>query len=278
MPMYMDIHDVPGVTADAVAKAHVMDQHVQASHGVEYVKYWLNEKQGKIFCLCTAPSAEAADAVHREAHGLAAARIMEVTPEIADAFMGAAEIDRAGAALLPGNAERDPGTRTVFFTDIVGSTSMTQRLGDDLALALLEVHDRIVRAALTATGGREIKHTGDGIMAVFVSAASATRCGINVQQGLARHRSEFPDQPIQVRIGMAAGEPIEHHDDLFGSTVQLAARLCAHAEPEQILVSNAVAELCIGKTLQFRDMGHVTLKGFDQPVHAHCIMVAARSA
>ncbi len=63
MPLYMDIHDVPGVTADAVANAHMMDQHIQAKHGVEYVKYWLNEKQGKIFCLCNAPSAEAADAV-----------------------------------------------------------------------------------------------------------------------------------------------------------------------------------------------------------------------
>src|ERR1051326_6352582 len=175
MPMYMDIHDVPGVTADGVAKAHVLDQHVQAKHGVEYVKYWLNEKQGKIFCLCHAPSADAADAVHREAHGQAAARIMEVTPELAEAFMGAAETDSGGAVLLPGNSERDTGTRTVLFTDIVGSTSMTQRLGDEMALKLLKVHDGIVRAALATNSGRELKHTGDGIMAVFHSAAGAVR-------------------------------------------------------------------------------------------------------
>jgi class 3 adenylate cyclase len=77
-----------------------------------------------------------------------------------------------------------------------------------------------------------------------------------------------------VRIGIAAGEPIEHHNDLFGSTVQLAARLCARAEPEQVLVSNTVAELCIGKSLPLRDVGQVTLKGFDQPVRAHCIVFA----
>src|SRR6185312_17158891 len=150
MPMYMDIHEVPGVTSEDVAKAHLEDLRVQGKHGVEYVKYWVNEKQGKIFCLCTAPSAKAADAVHREAHGLAAARILEVTPDLAEAFMGAAEIDKGGAALLPGNAERDPGTRTVLFTDIVGSTSMTQHLGDEIALVMLDVHDRIVRAALAA--------------------------------------------------------------------------------------------------------------------------------
>src|ERR1041384_5490367 len=79
--------------------------------------------------------------------------------------------------------------------------------------------------ALSATGGREVKHTGDGIMAAFVSAASAVRCGINVQQKFSHHRKENPDQPLKVRIGVAAGEPIEHHNDFFGSTVQLAARL-----------------------------------------------------
>ena len=271
MPMFMDIHDVPGVTPQDVENAHLADMQVQAKHGVEYVKYWLNEKQGKIFCLCTAPNAEAADAVHREAHGLAAARIMEVAPDIADAFMGAAEIDKGGAALLPGKTERDPGTRTVLFTDIVGSTDMTQRLGDDLAFAMLEVHDRIVRSALTATSGREVKHTGDGIMAVFLSAASAIRCGIDVHQSLARHRGERPDQPLQVRIGVDAGQPIEHHNDLFGSTVQLAARLCARAEPEHILVSSTVAELCHGKVLPFRDLGQIALKGFEQPARVHCI-------
>ena len=277
MPMYMDIHDVPGVTADGVARAHVMDLHIQAHHGVEYVKYWVNEKQGKIFCLCHAPSADAADAVHREAHGLTAARIMEVTPEIAEAFMGAAETNNAGAVLLPGNTERDPGTRTILFTDIVGSTSMTQQFGDEIAMTLLEMHDSIVRAALAATSGREVKHTGDGIMAVFHSAASAVRCGMNVQQNISQYRGQHPDQPLQVRIGLAAGEPIEHHNDLFGSTVQLAARLCAHADPEQILMSNAVAELCIGKTLPLTDVGRVTLKGFDQPVHVHSIAFAPKT-
>lgn len=274
MPMYMDIHDVPGVTPEDVAKAHLEDMKIQARHGVEYVKYWLNQKQGKIYCLCTAPSAQAADAVHREAHGLAAARIVEITPDLADAFMGATGVDAGGAAVLPGNGERDPGTRTVFFTDMVDSTSMTQRLGDDVAFELLEVHDRIVRDALKAMSGREIKHTGDGIMAVFTSAASAIRCGICVQQNVCRHRAENPHRPLKLRIGMAAGEPIERHNDLFGSTVQLAARLCAHADPEQILVSNAVAELCIGKSLTFRDVGALSLKGFDQPVHAHVVGIA----
>jgi class 3 adenylate cyclase len=251
-----------------------MDLHFQSKHGVDYIKYWFNEKQGKIFCLCNAPNAEAADAVHRESHGMSASRIMEVTPELAEVFMGAAETDQKGAVLLPGKTELDPGTRTILFTDIVGSTNITERLGDEVALDMLEVHDRVVRAALTANTGREVKHTGDGIMAVFYSAASAVRCGMNIQQNICQHRNDDPRVPLQVRIGIAAGEPIERHNDLFGSTVQLAARLCARAEPEQILVSNAVAELCIGKSLPLRDIGTVVLKGFEQPVRAHSLVFA----
>ena len=136
-------------------------------------------------------------------------------------------------------------------------------------MALLGVHDTIVRNALSASGGREVKHTGDGIMASFVSAASAVRCAIKIQRELDKHAQTNPERPLKVRVGAAVGEPVEQHNDLFGSTVQLAARLCAHAQPEQILVSNAIAELCLGKGLLFEDVGEVTLKGFNSPVRAH---------
>ena len=272
MPMYIDIHDAPGVTPEDVAKAHHADEKIQGKYGVEYHKYWLNQKHGKIYCMCTAPNAEAANAVHREAHGLVAQKLIEVTEELAEAFMGDAQVSEHGAALLAGSGERDAGIRTVLFTDIVGSTNMTQHLGDEKAMEVLGLHDRIVRDGLVTTGGREIKHTGDGIMAAFTSAASAIRCSMNVQNGLGRHNRDNPGQTLQVRIGLAAGEPVEHHNDLFGSTVQLAARLCAHAEPEQILVSNTVAELCLGKGLKFRDLGTVSLKGFDQPVRIHTVV------
>ncbi|MGE0293871.1 MAG: nickel-binding protein [Hyphomonadaceae bacterium] len=271
--MYMDIHDLPGVKADDVVQAHFEDMKVQAKHGVVYHKYWVNERKGKVYCLCHAPTAEAADAVHREAHGLRAERIMEVTSEIADAFMGVSEANGDGAVVLPDKSGHDPGTRTIFFTDIVGSTDMTQRLGDEAAFALLDAHDRIVRGALAANNGAEVKHTGDGIMAAFVSAACAVRCSMAVMEAVSTTRANAPPH-LRVRIGIAAGEPIERANDLFGTAVQLAARLCSHAEPEQILISNVVAELCAGKRLPIREIGQLSLKGFEQPVHAHAVALA----
>jgi class 3 adenylate cyclase len=271
MPLYMDIHELGEVSAEDVAKAHVADLEAQEKYGVNYLRYWVNEKCGKVFCLVEAPNAEAANSCHREAHGLVARKIIEIQPELADGFLGRdIETDAAGAVLLPGGGTdaRDPGIRTVLFTDIVDSTTFTQSLGDEAALALFGIHDTIVRDALSALGGREVKHTGDGIMASFVSAAGAVRCAIQIQRELARHEEANPERPLKIRVGAAAGEPVEQNNDLFGSTVQLAARLCAHAQPEQILVTNAIAELCIGKGLLFEDLGEVPLRGFSYPVRA----------
>jgi class 3 adenylate cyclase len=223
---------------------------VQQKYGVNYRQYWINEGCSKLFCLVEAPSAEAAIRVHQEAHGIVAEKLIEVQPELAEGFLGGGEIDSAGGVFLPGKEARDSGIRTVLFTEIVNSTSSTQSIGDEKAMEFLHLHDTIVRKALSASNGREVKHTGDGIMASFVSAAAAVRCATPIQRELASRKQDSGDKvPIKVRIGAAAGEPVEKNEDIFGTTVQLAARLCSHAEPEQILVSNAVAELSMGKGL-----------------------------
>ncbi len=280
MPLYMDIHELPeGTTAEDIAKAHAKDVETQRKYGVEYRKYWVNENGRKVFCLAHAPSAEAAACVHREAHGLVAEKIIEVEPDVAEVFLGGTETNPAGAVLMPGGAadERDPGIRTILFTDIVDSTALTQLMGDEAAMDLLDLHNTVVRNALADLDGREVKHTGDGIMASFVSAAAAVKCASRIQRELAMHEENTGERPLKVRIGAAAGEPVEQHNDLFGSTVQLAARLCAHASPEQILVSNAIAELCLGKGFSFQDVGEVVLKGFDRPVRAHAVAWAGET-
>lgn len=272
MPVYMDIHCLHDCSLEDVAKAHKADAEIQKKYGVNYKQYWINEGCSKLFCLVEAPNAEAAIRVHREAHGILAEKLIEVEPEIAEGFLGGGEVDPAGSVFLPAAQGRDSGIRTVLFTDIVGSTSLTQNLGDEKAMEFLHVHDTIVRDALQALHGREVKHTGDGIMASFPSAAAAVRCAARVQQELSRREAGHAGEvPLKLRIGAAAGEPVEKSQDIFGTTVQLAARLCGHAEPDQILVSNVVAELCIGKGLSFRPLGAVSLRGFDRPVYVHAV-------
>ena len=106
--------------------------------------------------------------------------------------------------------------RVILFTDMVDSTRLTQQLGDREVMRLVREHDTIVRAALAQFGGSEVKHTGDGIMASFTSASQAVRAAMQVQRALQKH-NEAERSRFQIRIGVAAGEPITEHGDLFGA-------------------------------------------------------------
>jgi len=163
------------------------------------------------------------------------------------------------------------GPQTILFTDMEGSTTLTQRLGDDKAQEVLRTHNAILRDALNIHGGSEVKHTGDGIMATFPSAARALACAVAVQRQLASHNESDAETPLRVRIGLNAGEPVAEDDDLFGSAVQLAARICAQADAGDILVSNVVRELAAGKGFDFSDRGTADLKGFDEPVRLYAV-------
>ena len=258
----MDRHDNVDVTPEELAGAHALDLEVQAKHGVNYLSYWFDPAARSVFCFVDAPSKEAAEAVHREAHGLTANQIIEVEGQTVVNFLGPVPSRPAGEPYT------ETAFRTVLFTDIVGSTDLTQRLGDAHAMQLVRTHDLIVRRELAAVGGNEVKHTGDGIMASFASVARAIECAIEIQRGLEAHSADA-DHPISVRIGVSAGEPVAEHDDLFGAAVQLAARACNHAAAGGILTSTAVRELCVGKGFTFESRGAFELKGFDEPVPLH---------
>ena len=145
------------------------------------------------------------------------------------------------------------------------STALTQRLGDAKAQELVRAHNTIVRDALKTHGGSEIKHTGDGIMASFLTASGALECAIAIQRAVEGQA----DTPLRVRIGLNAGEPVAEEQDLFGASVQLAKRVCDHAEPGQIVASNVVRELAAGKGFLFSDLGDVVPKGLEDPVRLY---------
>jgi class 3 adenylate cyclase len=156
------------------------------------------------------------------------------------------------------------GFQTILFTDLVSSTALTHELGDEGSQVLLRSHNEVVRKALHEHSGVEIKHTGDGIMASFRSAVGAVAAALRMQ-------GELQQQGILTRIGLNAGEPIAEQNDLFGSAVQLAARITDRAEAGTVLVSNVVKELCAGKGFRFESIGPVPLKGFKELVELHTV-------
>ncbi len=170
----------------------------------------------------------------------------------------------AGAEVASAESETE-AFRTILFTDVVGSTALTQRLGDAAARDVLREHERIVREALNSHGGSEVKTMGDGFMASFSSATRALECSIAMQRAFAE-RNESAEEPVNVRVGLNAGEPIAEEQDLFGTAVIGAARIAALADGSEILVSNVVRELMAGKPFLFADRGETLLKGFEDPM------------
>ena len=260
MPMFMDRHDAPGVSPEELADLHNRDMDVQERHRVRYHTYWFDPSNGSVFCLAEGPSKQALEAVHQEAHGQLASTIIELDPNVPlNKFLG------APPEFAPGTPYEAPAMRAILFTDLCGSVEQTSRLGDEGHLALLRVHNRIIREKLSSHGGREVKHTGDGIMAAFSSVTSAVSFAIEAQRALLDH-NESNEDPLNVKIGISAGEPVtDDDDDLFGAAVQLAARLCESSSAGEISASLAVRELCVGKQFVFEDRGYVELKGLSEP-------------
>lgn len=176
-----------------------------------------------------------------------------------------------GIALPPPSAPRaaSQGLAIILFTDVEGSTALTERLGDEAARELLRAHEEIVRHQLQRHGGVEVKTMGDGFMTSFSSASSALECAIELQRALAAKSREHADTALRMRVGLNAGEPIAEGDDLFGTAVNLAARIAAEAGAGEILASDVVRQLAAGKGFLFVDRGEAALRGFEEPVRLY---------
>jgi class 3 adenylate cyclase len=175
------------------------------------------------------------------------------------------EHDRATAEGRP-----DTALRAIMFTDIEGSTAVSTSRGDRVAVELIKRHDQVVRDVLDEYGGRIVKHTGDGMFASFNSVLRAAESSIAIQQAIAAESADGP--ALAVKIGLTVGEPVEDSEDLFGAAVNLAARICAHANGGQTLASGTVRDLAIGKGINFQSMGAIGLKGFPDPVPLYEVM------
>ncbi|MGH2609051.1 MAG: ATP-binding protein, partial [Tepidiformaceae bacterium] len=171
------------------------------------------------------------------------------------------------------------GTVTLLFTDLVGSTEILDQLGDDAAERLRRTHFRLLREAVAANGGHEVKSLGDGLMVVFASSLDAVGCAVGMQQAVEHHnhwvaplRGANGLPSLNVRIGLHAGEPIRDEEDYYGTPVVIAKRLCDEADGGQILASDLVRGLVASRGgFQFLAMGPMLLKGLAEPLQAYDI-------
>jgi class 3 adenylate cyclase/tRNA A-37 threonylcarbamoyl transferase component Bud32 len=276
MPLYMDIHRLSAdTTPEMVRDAHRADIEAQEEYGVQYRGYFYDNVRRTVVCLVDGPSPHACSQVHLEAHGMVGDEIIEVDHENLGAFLGGLNVNPAGEVLL-GNGERDPGLRVLMVTLLANLADVGNRLGDAAALQTLECHDRVVREAVNRFGGREVQHAGDGMLLSFVSASAAVHAALDIQRACADD-VKSGDAPA-IRIGMAAGEPVSQHANLFGVAVEQARAIARAAPPGEILASIAVRELCAGKGLTFAPATETRLVGLREPIALAAVLGDAADA
>jgi class 3 adenylate cyclase len=157
-------------------------------------------------------------------------------------------------------AEPERRLATVLFSDVVDSTIVAASRGDRRWHELLDRHDQVMRQQLARFRGREVKHTGDGFLAVFDGPAQAIRCGHAICAAM-------HDESLRVRVGIHTGEVELRGDDVGGIAVHIAARVVAAAQPSEVLVSHAIPPLVVGSGLEFEDRGVQRLKGLPDDWH-----------
>lgn len=162
------------------------------------------------------------------------------------------------------NTQPRAATVTLLFTDLVNSTVLLQRAGDEQAQRIFQAHHKLLKEAVAANGGHAVKWLGDGLMVAFPSAADAVRCAVAMQQA---SRRPVAGEHLAIRVGLNAGEALREETDYFGMPVVIARRLCEHAAGGQILCSTVISGLLASRAaFTFRDCGLMELKGLAAPV------------
>ena len=238
MPIYMDVHIVPGVKAKDVAEAHRKDLLHQDEHHCKCMTYWIDEERENIFCLIEAPNKDAVVEMHNKAHGLVPNKVIEVRSELVESFLGRIYDPEDAKTTNDGlKVFSDPSFRVLLVTRITDPVLLQHKAGTEKANEMLNRHNEIIRNNLQEYGGREVEHSGNGFIISFTSASKAVSCAFAIQ------RSMENADAIGFRIAVSGGEPVEKSNKLFGDTIQLAERVCTLVTERQVGITSAVKEL-----------------------------------
>lgn len=263
MPIYMDVHIVPGVKAENVAQAHYQDLLHQDAYGCKCMTYWIDEQRESIFCLVEAPDKDAVKEMHREAHGLVPNKVIEVSNSVVQSFLGRifdpedAQISENGLKVFS-----DPSFRVLLVTRITDPVLLQHHLGVEKANDLLKNHKDIIRRNISQYEGSEVEHGGSDFIVSFTSASRAVSCALAIQKDL----TDADADSLGFRMSINAGEPIEKSNKLFGDTIQLAQYMCDIAKRSEVALCCCVKELVAKDYSQANGNHFLTLAPQDEAV------------
>lgn len=244
MPIYMDLHIVPGVNPKEVAEAHSRDVYLEKDHNCKCLTYWVDELRGHVFCLIEAPSRETVYELHNRSHGLLPHKIIEVQPGLVQAFLGRITDPESGQFTDAGHlVVDDTSYRMIMSVQLPDPVLVQQRAGTAAAAQLLQAQNQLIRNEITAHDGREALQETDRIIGSFITAEKAVAAAHAIQKKLVGTTTD------QYHISIHAGDPVAQHDKLFGETLQLLQRMSFLHHTAQISITAGVKELIVKELL-----------------------------
>ena len=240
MPIYMDLHVVPGVKAKNIAEAHYEDVRIQEEYSCRCMTYWIDEDKDSVFCLIDAPNKDAVIKLHQRSHGLVPHEIIQVNSQIVEAFLGRIFDPDIVSDLADANLKifNDRAFRTIMVIEAIDVRLLRHALGNEKAYELLSLYNNITRDQLKNYEGREAESDGEGFVISFVTVTQAVECALAIQDILSAVA-----EPLDLRIGLHAGMPVTQHDVLFGATIKMARYLCRIGKKNQVVLSSMVRDL-----------------------------------
>jgi len=263
MPIYMDIHNVPGVEAQDVAEAHRKDLLIQDAHNCKCITYWIDEARGNAFCLIDAPSEKVVEEIHRKAHGLVPNKVIEVSNELVQSFLG--RIYDPEAVTFSDNGLKvfsDSAFRILLVTDSIDPVLLQHNYGKDKTAVLLNTISRTIKKELAANSGSLVEHGGSGFIGSFTSATNAINCALNIQKNL----SDTDKNTAGLKIVLNAGEPVEKSNRIFGDTIQLARQLSTISSNNKVVVGTTVKALIAPDSIKREHPYFLTMHPEDETV------------
>jgi AraC-like DNA-binding protein len=237
MPIYMDLHRAPGVTAKEVAEAHYHDVLIEGKFKCKCITYWYDEREGQVFCLINAPDKDAVVQMHSNAHGLIPHEIIEVNTNVVEAFLGRIKDPEKLSDDSALNVFSEPALRVIMLIRTIDPKLSRHRHGEDKSVKMKNRFNSLIRESLQDFGGRLVESPDENFIISFVSAAQAIEYAQYIRATL---ESDFDD--LGLRLGIDCGMPVEKNNELFGSTIELAKNLCWIAKPGEIIISQKVFE------------------------------------
>ena|SRR5690606_6769137 len=250
MPLFMDLHIVPGITAQGVAEAHVLDLKIQEEYKCSCMTYWIDEANNSAFCLIEAPNANAVRELHNKAHGLLPFNIIEVNKDAVKSFLG-----RLYDPEIPGipreelKVFNDPAYRCMVFIEIKDPVFLKLHTSLKRSQALLFHFHQIIKEYSDHFSGEIAEDTGAAnSLLCFSYSENAVKCAVEIINAFTHEEKDM----LGIRISINAGMPVTSNHRIFGETIDLGEFLLHTSNDHNIVLASGVKDIALK---YFKDQG-----------------------